>query len=227
MTAIAFLLFPGLTQLDMTGPAQILSRMPGAKVHFVWATLDPVPTDAGFSILPTATFADVPKADILCIPGGVGVSDVMNHDAAMAWVRTVGAEATWVTSVCTGSLILGAAGLLKGYKATTHWAWHHHLVLFDAIPTQGRTVFDRNRVTGGGVTAGIDFGLALAKEIHGEAVAKTLQLSFEYDPAPPVDAGSPEKAGPDIVAGYQARIATVAPTREAELRKAAARLGFG
>ena len=227
MTVIAFLLFPGLTQLDMTGPAKILSRMPGAKVRYVWDTLEPVPTDAGFSIVPTATFADAPKADILCIPGGVGVADVMNHDAAMAWVRSVGAEATWVTSVCTGSLILGAAGLLKGYKATTHWAWHHHLALFGAIPTQGRTVFDRNRVTGGGVTAGIDFALALAKEIHGEAVAKTLQLSFEYDPAPPVDAGSPEKAGPEIVAGYQARIATVAPTREAELKEAAARLGFG
>ena len=227
MTVIAFLLFPGLTQLDMTGPAQILSRMPGAKVRYVWDTLEPVPTDAGFSIVPTATFADVPKADILCIPGGVGVADVMNHDAAMAWVRSVGAEATWVTSVCTGSLILGAAGLLKGYKATTHWAWHHHLALFDAIPTQGRTVFDRNRVTGGGVTAGIDFALALVKQIQGEDVAKTLQLAFEYDPAPPFESGSPEKADPAIVEAYLARIAAVAPAREAELKEAAVRLGFG
>jgi cyclohexyl-isocyanide hydratase len=226
MTHIAFLLFPGLTQLDMTGPAQILSRMPGAKVHFVWESLDPVPTDAGFSIVPTATFADVSNADILCIPGGVGVSDVMNHDAAMAWIRRVGAEAAWVTSVCTGSLILGAAGLLKGYRATTHWAWHHHLALFGAEPVHARTVFDRNRVTGGGVTAGIDFALALAMEIHGEAVAQTLQLSYEYDPAPPVDAGSPEKAGPEIVAAYKARIASIAPQREAELKDAAIRLGF-
>ena len=227
MTHIAFLLFPGLTQLDMTGPAQILSRMPGAKLDLVWASLDPVMTDAGFAIVPTASFADVPRADILCIPGGIGVADVMADDAAMAWVRHVGADAAWVTSVCTGSLILGAAGLLRGYKATTHWAWHHHLALFGAEPVQARTVFDRNRVTGGGVTAGIDFALALAKEIHGEAVAKTLQLAFEYDPAPPVDAGSPEKAGPEIIAAYRARSNAVAPNREAELKEAAERLGFG
>jgi cyclohexyl-isocyanide hydratase len=227
MTHIAFLLFPGLTQLDMTGPAQVLSRMPGAKLDLVWANTDPVMTDAGFAIVPTATFADVPRADILCIPGGIGVTEVMAHDEAMAWIRQIGADATWVTSVCTGSLILGAAGLLRGYKATTHWAWHHHLALFGAEPVHARTVFDRNRVTGGGVTAGIDFALALAKEMHGEAVAKTLQLAFEYDPAPPVDAGSPEKAGPEIVAACLARTTAIAPHREAELKEAAVRLGFG
>ena len=135
---IAFLLFPGLTQLDMAGPAQFLSRMPGATLDLVWKNTDPVMTDVGFAIVPTATFADITKADILCIPGGVGVSDVMNDDDAMAWVRSVGAEATWVTSVCTGSLILGAAGLLKGYKATSHWAWHHHLALFGAEPVKAR-----------------------------------------------------------------------------------------
>jgi cyclohexyl-isocyanide hydratase len=226
MTHITFLLFPGLTQLDMTGPAQVLSRLPGAKLDLVWVDTNPVMTDAGFAIVPTATFADVPRADILCIPGGIGVADVMNHDGAMAWIRQVGADATWVTSVCTGSLILGAAGLLRGYKATSHWAWHHHLALFGAEPVKARTVFDRNRVTGGGVTAGIDFALALAKEMHGEAVAKTLQLAFEYDPAPPVDAGSPEKAGPEIVAACLARTTAVAPNREAELKKAAVRLGF-
>ena len=226
MTHIAFLLFPGLSQLDMTGPAQILSRMPGAKLDLVWESKDPVMTDAGFAIVPTATFAEVPRADILCIPGGVGVTSVMAHDGAMDWIRRVGAEATWVTSVCTGSLILGAAGLLRGYKATTHWAWHHGLAQFGAEPVHARTVFDRNRVTGGGVTAGIDFALALAKEIHGEAVAKMLQLAFEYDPAPPVDAGSPEKAGPEIVAACLARTDAVAPNREAELKAAATRLGF-
>ena len=226
MTTIAFLLFPGLTQLDMTGPAQILSRLPGAKLHLVWETLDPVMTDAGFAIVPTATFADVARADILCIPGGVGVSEVMNHDAAMAWVRSVGADATWVTSVCTGSLILGAAGLLRGYKATSHWAWHHHLAMFGAEPIKARTVTDRNRVTGGGVTAGIDFALTLAAHVAGEGVAKTLQLGFEYDPAPPFDCGSPDKAGPDIVGAYQAAIRANFASREDDLKAVAARLGF-
>lgn len=226
MTTIAFLLFPGLTQLDLTGPAQILSRLPGATTHLVWDSLDPVMTDARFAIVPTATFADVPRADILCIPGGVGVSDVMNHDGAMAWVRSVGGEAKWVTSVCTGSLILGAAGLLTGYRATTHWAWHHHLALFGAEPVHARTVTDRNRVTGGGVTAGIDFALTLAALVCGEGVAKALQLGFEYDPAPPFDAGSPAKAGAEIVEAYKAATSATFPAREAELKAAAARLSF-
>lgn len=223
---IVFLLFPGLTQLDLTGPAQFLSRMPGATMDLVWKSRDPVVSDAGFAIVPTATFADVPRADILCIPGGVGVSDVMNDDEAMAWIRIVGADAQWVTSVCTGSLILGAAGLLRGYKATTHWAWHHHLALFGAEPVKARTVFDRNRVTGGGVTAGIDFALALIAAVSGAAVAQTLQLGLEYDPAPPFDTGSPEKAGSAIVGAYTAAVSASFPAREAEIRAAALRLGF-
>lgn len=223
---IAFLLFPGLTQLDMTGPAQFLSRMPGAKMDLVWKSTEPVMTDAGFAIQPTATFADVPRADIICIPGGVGVSDVMNDDEAMAWVRAVGAEADWVTSVCTGSLILGAARLLQGYKATTHWAWHHHLARFGAEPVQARTVTDRNRVTGGGVTAGIDFALTLIALVCGEGVAKTLQLGFEYDPAPPFDSGAPDKVEEEILAGYRATVSASFPKREEELLAAAKRLGF-
>ncbi len=226
MTKIAFLLFPGQTQLDMTGPAQFLSRMPGATTDYVWKNLEPVPNDAGFSIMPTATYADLPKVDILCVPGGSGVSDVMNDDDAMAWIRAVGAEAEWVTSVCTGSLILGAAGLLKGYKATSHWAWHHHLALFGAEPVKARTVIDRNRVTGGGVTAGIDFALTLIAAASGEGVARTLQLGLEYDPAPPFEGGSPEKAPPEILAAYHAAVSGAFPKREAELVAAAKRLGF-
>ncbi|MEY2928402.1 MAG: hypothetical protein RL367_2879, partial [Pseudomonadota bacterium] len=203
-----------------------LSRLPGSKMDLVWKNKDPVPTDAGFCIVPTATFAEIPAADILCVPGGVGVSEVMNDDQAMAWIRQVGAGAAWVTSVCTGSLILGAAGLLKGYRATTHWAWHDYLALFGAVPVKARTVFDRNRVTGGGVTAGIDFALALTAAIAGDAVAKSLQLGFEYDPAPPFDAGSPEKAGEAAVTAYRDRMAKLAPSREAEIKQAAARLGF-
>lgn len=224
--SIAFLLFPNVTQLDLTGPAQVLSRLGNAKVDLVWKTLDPVMTDAGFAIMPTATFDDVAAADILCVPGGLGVIGVINDDAAMDWVRKLGACAEWVTSVCTGSLILGAAGLLKGYKATTHWASHNQLALFGAEPIKARTVFDRNRVTGGGVTAGIDFALALTAAIRGEEHARMVQLSLEYDPAPPFDSGSPDKAGEAAVASYMQRIAKLAPNREAEMQEAAVRLGF-
>jgi cyclohexyl-isocyanide hydratase len=224
---IAFLPFVDMTQLDMTGPAQFLSRLPGASVHYVSGSLDPLPTDAGFAIVPTATYPQMPAPDIVCVPGGVGVADVINDEAAMAWLRQAGSTATWVTSVCTGALILGAAGLLKGYKATTHWAWHHHLALFGAEPVHARTVVDRNRVTGGGVTAGIDFALVLMAEVAGKEFAKAVQLGLEYDPAPPFDAGSPAKAGPELVARYAAATAKRAPGREAELVAAAARLGYG
>lgn len=224
--SIAFLLFPNVTQLDLTGPAQVLSRLGNAKLDLVWKSLDPVMTDAGFAIMPTATFDDMAEADILCVPGGIGVTDVMMDEMAMAWVRKIGDSAKWVTSVCTGSLILGAAGLLKGYKATSHWAWHDHLALFGAEPVKARTVFDRNRVTGGGVTAGIDFAFALMREIRGETHARMIQLALEYDPAPPLDSGSPEKAGEAMIAAFAERMATLAPNRVAEMNEAAAHLGF-
>ncbi len=223
---LAFLLFPGLTQLDLTGPVQFLSRLPGAKVDLVWDSLDPVPTDAGFSILPTATFADVPRADLLCVPGGMGVAGVIDQPRALDWVRQVGAEAQWVTSVCTGALVLGAAGLLRGYRATTHWAWHDLLALFGAEPVQARHVIDRNRATGGGVTAGIDFALALIAEIAGPDHARAVQLALEYDPAPPFEAGSPDKAGPALVQVYHERAQRLAPSRKVDLIAAAERLGF-
>ena len=224
---VAFLLFPNVTQLDLTGPAQVLSRLgEDTRVDLVWKTRDPVPTDAGFSILPTATFEEVERAEILCVPGGVGVNTVIADDAAIAWVARVGASAQWVTSVCTGSLILGAAGLLHGYRAGCHWAWRDMLPLFGAEPVAERVVVDRNRATGGGVTAGIDFALTLTALIRGEAHAKMVQLAFEYDPAPPFDAGSPEGAGADLVAAYRARMDKLAPGREGELRALAARRGF-
>ena len=224
--SIAFLLFPNVTQLDLTGPAQVLSRLGNARLDLIWKTLDPVPTDAGFSILPTATFADVLRADILCVPGGFGTNDVIADEEAMAWVQTVGAEATWVTSVCTGSLILGAAGLLDGYRAGCHWAQRHILPLFGAIPVDARTVVDRNRVTGGGVTAGIDFALTLTAMIRGEAHAKAVQLSIEYDPAPPFDSGSPAKAEADILEAVKRQTAQLVPTRDADLRALLKRRGY-
>lgn len=223
---IAFLLFPNVTQLDLTGPAQVLSRLGDARLDLVAATLDPVPTDAGFSIMPTATFADVREADILCVPGGMGVNGAIADAATLDWVRHLGAEARWVTSVCTGSLVLGAAGLLVGYKAACHWAQRHMLPLFGAEPVAERVVVDRNRVTGGGVTAGIDFALTLTGLIRGQAHAKLVQLSLEYDPAPPFDAGSPERAGADVVNAFERRAAATAGDRDGELRALATRLGF-
>jgi len=224
--SVAFLLFPNVTQLDLTGPAQVLSRLGNVTLDLVWKDRVPVATDAGFAIVPTATFAEVPRADILCVPGGMGVTEVIADDQAMAWVRAAGGEARWVTSVCTGSLILGAAGLLKGYRAATHWSWRDYLAMFGAEMVPERVVVDRNRVTGGGVTAGIDFALTLMAEVRSPEFAKAVQLSLEYDPAPPFDAGSPEKAGPELVATYQRRVAQLAPDRDEKFRAAAARLGF-
>ena len=221
---VAFLLFPNVTQLDLTGPAQVLSRLGNVTIDLVAHDLAPVPTDAGFALLPTATFENAAQPDILCIPGGFGVNDAMEDEATLVWVARAAAGATWVTSVCTGSLLLGAAGLLRGYRATTHWASHHHLAAFGAIPVKERVVIDRNRATGGGVTAGIDFGLALTAVIRDEAHARLVQLSLEYDPSPPFDSGSPERADAETLARYQALAAKSAPGRDERTEAAAERM---
>ncbi len=218
---IAFLLFPQVTQLDLTGPAQVLSRLGNVKLDLVARTRDPVPTDAQFDLLPTATFADVPRTDILCVPGGFGTVAAMEDAETIAWVRQVAVDAEWVTSVCTGSLILAAAGLLTGHRAACHWASRDQLAWFGAEPVAERYVFDRNRVTGGGVTAGIDFALALTAAIRGEAHARLVQLSLEYDPAPPFDSGSPERATPETLARYRAMIEKHAPGRAGKVRSIA------
>lgn len=221
---IAFLLFPGVTQLDLTGPAQVLSRLGNVKLDLVAKTRDPVATDAQFALSPTATFAEVPRTDILCVPGGFGTIAAMEDPETLAWVREVAGTASWVTSVCTGSLVLAAAGLLTSYRATCHWASRDQLAWFGAAPVAERVVFDRNRVTGGGVTAGIDFALALTAAIRGEAHAKFVQLSLEYDPAPPFDSGSPERADAATIARYRAMIEESAPGRAEKVRAIAARL---
>jgi cyclohexyl-isocyanide hydratase len=221
---ISFLLFPQVTQLDLTGPAQVLSRLPDARLELVAKTLDPVPTDAGFPLLPGATFETAVRPEIVCVPGGFGVTDAMEDEATLAWLRKAADSAEWVTSVCTGALVLGAAGLLKGYRATTHWASHDYLESFGAIPIKERVVFDRNRVTGGGVTAGIDFGLALVAAIAGEEHARFVQLSLEYDPAPPFDSGAPDKADAKTLERYRAMIARLAADRPERYRAAAERL---
>lgn len=224
--SIAFLVYPQVTQLDFTGPAQFLSRLGNVRVDYVWKERDPVATDAGFSILPTATFDDITEADIICVPGGLSCIEVMEDDEALAWVRRIGDGASWVTSVCTGSLILGAAGLLRGYRAACHWAWRDHLALFRAEPVAERVVTDRNRVTGGGVTAGIDFALALTAAIRGESHARLLQLSLEYDPQPPFDSGTPERAGGSLTARYHERVEALAPGRDERVLAVAERHGF-
>ncbi|MBI2741845.1 MAG: DJ-1/PfpI family protein [Rhodospirillales bacterium] len=221
---IGILLYPNVTQLDATGPAQVLSRVPGAQMHMIWKTRDPVPTDAGFSIVPTTTFADCPQLDVICVPGGGGQVAVMGDAEALDFLRKQAAKARYVTSVCTGSLILGAAGLLKGYKSACHWAWRDMLKDFGATPVAERVVRDRNRISGGGVTAGIDFGLTVAAELAGEEAAKSIQLVLEYDPQPPFDSGSPEKAGAERVKRIYERLAPLLESRRKANTEAAARL---
>jgi len=222
--AIGILIYPNVTQLDATGPAQVLARVPGAKVHMIWKTRDPIPTDAGFSIVPNTTFADCPKLDVICVPGGGGQVALMNDPETLDFLREQASTARYVTSVCTGSLVLGAAGLLKGYRSACHWAWREMLADFGAISVAERVVRDRNRISGGGVTAGIDFGLTVAAELAGEEVAKSIQLVLEYDPHPPFDSGSPEKAGPERVQRLRERLAPMLESRRKANAEAAARL---
>jgi len=221
---IGFLLFPNLTQLDLTGPAQVLSRVPGARTHLVWKTLDAVPTDVGFSINPTTTFDACPPLDVLCVPGGFGIEALLEDRDTLDFLRRQGAGARYVTSVCNGALVLGAAGLLQGYRSACHWMWLPFLARFGAEPVAERIVRDRNRISGGGVTAGIDFGFALAAELAGEEVARTIQLALEYDPQPPFAAGSPQGAGPEIVARLRALQGARLERVEAALARAAAAL---
>ncbi len=221
---IGFLLYPGVTQLDATGPAQVLARVPGAVIHLAWKTRDPVATDAGFSIVPTDTFESCPALDVLCVPGGAGQAEYMTDEAVLAFLRRKAQSATYVTSVCTGSLLLGAAGALTGYEAACHWAYRELLEMLGAKPVASRVVRDRNRITGGGVTAGIDFALALAAELAGDEAARVIQLALEYDPAPPFAGGSPETAGPERVARFRRDIAPLYERRRALVEQAAARL---
>jgi cyclohexyl-isocyanide hydratase len=197
--SVGIVLFPKVTLLDLIGPATALDFH--ANIFLVAKTLDPVFSDQGVGIVPTHTFEDCPKnLDVLFVPGGVGVLEAMTDRDLLRFVKDRGQTADYVTSVCTGSLIQAAAGLLEGYEATTHWAWHEVLTAFGAIPVKARVVADRNRLSGGGVTAGIDFGLQLLALLRGPEAAKSVQLMMEYDPSPPFEAGSPDKAGVGIVA---------------------------
>lgn len=220
---IGMLLYPHLTQLDLTGPAQFLSRAPGAKMHYVWKTIEPIPSDAGLSLMPTDTFESCPPLDMICVPGGAGQTQLMTDQPTLDFLKRQGDQAKYVTSVCSGSLLLGAAGLLKGYKSACHWMYREYLPAFGAIPVNARVVKDRNRISGGGVTAGIDFALTVIAEIWGDEQAKAIQLFLEYNPQPPFDCGSPEKAGPELVEKAKTALKAAIANRERVIEEASAR----
>jgi len=225
MKTFALLLVPNMTQLDFTGPYEVLVRSPKAKVELVWKTLDPVQTEYGLTITPTSTLSSLTHADVLFIPGGRGINAVLTDEEVVRWVRRVASEAEYVTSVCTGALLLGAAGLLRGRKATTHWTAMDMLSLFGAIPTKARTVFDGNLVTGGGVTAGVDFALRLVEKMHGPDIAQSIQLSMEYDPQPPFASGHPDTAPQEITKALLERIEPRQRERLDQVKRAVERLG--
>lgn len=213
---IGFFVFDGMTQLDFTGPLQVLGRAPGAEVSIIARTMDKVTTDGALTLLPTHDLTIAPDLDLICVPGGFGIVDIASDTAAIDFIRRQGEQADYVTSVCTGALILGAAGLLQGKKATTHWAYHDLLPLFGAEPVKQRVVRDGNLFTGGGVTAGIDFALTILGEIAGEDHARTVQLGLEYDPHPPWNSGHPDTADPATLAAARNRYTpAVAKTRAA------------
>ena len=215
MTTVTFVLFPGVTQLDMTGPAQVLARLPGAVVEVAAKSLEAVPTDSGFSLLPSVTFGGAAQSDILCVPGGHGVAEAVRDEETLDFVRQQAGGARWVTSVCTGAFVLGRSGLLDGKRATTHWAYTHLLPLVGAVHMPARVVEDGNVITAGGVTAGIDFALTLIARQAGDAVAQAIQLALEYDPHPPFDSGTPSAAGPQRVETLRQRVYGEAASRMA------------
>jgi cyclohexyl-isocyanide hydratase len=221
---IGLLLFPRLTQLDLTGPFEALARIPDSTVHLVAKTMDPITSDVGLILTPTITLAECPDLDVVCVPGGPGINDLLVDDEVLDFLRRQGAQAKWVTSVCSGGLVLGAAGLLDGYKATTHWASAEFLEAFGATRVDVRVCVDRNRVTGGGVTAGIDFGLFLTALLAGQETAERIQLYLEYAPEPPFAAGSPVTAPAEITAAFYAQARPMLERRAELVATAAARL---
>jgi cyclohexyl-isocyanide hydratase len=221
---IGMLLYPRLTQLDLTGPYEVLTRVSGARVHLLWKTLDPIKADSGLILTPTMTLAECPGLDVVFVPGGPGQVAMMDDHDVIEFLACQGSGARYVTSVCTGSLLLAAAGLLDGYSAACHWMSRDQLAALGVNVLTDRVVVDRNRITGGGVTAGIDFGLILASLLGSEHEARRIQLQIEYNPAPPFDAGSPETAGPDLVEEVKRQAARMLEARTAATERAKRRI---
>ena len=223
---IGSLLFEGLDQIDLTGPFEVLSRIPNSTYRLYGVTADPVRDVKGLRLAPDAALADAPQLDVLHVPGGVGQEALMENDAVLGWIRQQAEGASSVFSVCTGALLCGAAGLLQGRRATTHWASFHLLPFFGAIPVNERVVLDGKWVFAAGVTAGIDGALRLAAELRGDAVAQAIQLHMAYAPEPPFDSGTPETAPPAVLAEAKNAIAPIITQREATARRVASRLGI-
>ncbi|MFD1557561.1 DJ-1/PfpI family protein [Paraburkholderia silviterrae] len=219
---IGFLLFPKVQPLDLCGPYDVLAAMPDTQVRLVWKTREPVMSATGMLLTPDTIFDDCPPLDVICVPGGAGVAALLEDDTTLAFLRRQARDARYVTSVCTGSLVLGAAGLLRGRRATTHWAFHALLEPFGAIAVNERVVRDGNLITGGGITAGIDFALTLAAELIGVEAAQALQLELEYAPAPPFDAGRPESAPQAVVEHVRAQNAATLAQRTRIVERVAA-----
>ena len=215
------LAFPGVQQLDLTAPYEIFTSMEDAEVHLIWKDRSPIVSATKLVLQPTTTFADCPPLDVICVPGGSGVNALLEDETVLAFIRDQAAQARFVTSVCTGSLVLGAAGLLKGKKATSHWNAKDFLVEFGAIVTPGRVVRDGNLFTAGGVTAGLDFGLTIVAALRDREEAETVQLSLEYAPEPPFHSGTPEEASVDVLAKTRARLAGSRTARQAILARLA------
>jgi cyclohexyl-isocyanide hydratase len=217
---VGFVIFPDLTQLDFTGPQQVLARLPESAMHIVAKSAAAVPSDSGLALVPTHTFETCPRLDLICVPGGIaGVVRAMGDRETIDFVRRQASAAKYVTSVCTGAFILGVAGLLKGRRATTHWAFTELLPLVGATYEKGRVVKDGSVITAGGVTSGIDFGLRAVAEIAGESVAQAIQLGLEYDPDPPFASGHPDRASATVKTMVSPRYETARVNFRAELSR--------
>ena len=216
MTAlrIGLLVFPKVQQLDLTGPYEVFASIPGASVRLLWKELDPIVSATGLVLIPDTRLADAPQLDVLCVPGGAGINALLEDEVVLAFLRRQAEGARFVTSVCTGALVLAAAGLLAGRRATTHWASHDFLARLGAVPEQARVVADGKFISGGGVTAGIDMALTLTAELLGREQAEAIQLQLEYAPAPPFSAGSPATAPAEAVARVRAAISASRQERE-------------
>jgi transcriptional regulator GlxA family with amidase domain len=221
---VVFALYPRVTQLDFTGPHEVLARLPGAECILASVSGGELQADGGIVFGNVRRLAEIERCALICVPGGFGTIDAMEDQELLAQIRRLAATARYVTSVCTGALILGAAGLLKGKRATSHWAWRDALSAFGATPDPARVVRDGNVITGGGVTAGIDFALAVMADIVGDEYAQSVQLSIEYAPAPPFNSGRPDLASAHVLASTQQRYERVRSARDAAVQRAAARL---
>ena len=221
---IVFALYPRVTQLDFTGPYEVFWRLPGAECVLASVSGGDLEADGGITFAKLRRLADVERCELICVPGGFGTIEAMEDEEFLAQIRRLAKSARYVTSVCTGSLVLGAAGLLKGKRAASHWAWRDALSSFGATPDKARVVRDGNVITGGGVTAGIDFALTVTAEIAGDNYAQLVQLSMEYAPVPPFNSGRPDLAPTHILADTHQRYERVRGARDAAIQRAAARL---